>query len=256
MQNKDLKKFYNRVYSRGEGKHYTKLVLDKKKITDEKKEILNEISWEEKTVLDVGCGTGELAYLVARKGARSVLGVDYSKKAIEIADKSYKSLNPSYRCEDISDVRGKFDVIVMAGVLEHIDNPLLFLKKTKNLLNKKGSIILTCPNWSNARGYILLALKELHGAKITLADIHHFTPLEFEDWGKKLNMKLSWRTFEHGWGHGDKMIEDLKKRLPKLMKGKKEKEINNFIKWLNEHTPKLEEDRKASGAVALYHFSK
>jgi 2-polyprenyl-3-methyl-5-hydroxy-6-metoxy-1,4-benzoquinol methylase len=145
----------------------------------------------------------------------------------------------------------------MAGVLEHIDRPFLMLKKAKKLLNKKGSLIITCPNWSNVRGYILLALKELFGLKITLADFHYFTPLEFEKWAQKLNMKLTWETIEQEWGHGEKMIKDFKKRLPNIFKGSKHKDsINRFIKWLKAHAPVLESDQKASGAVGLYHFRK
>ncbi|MBU1179237.1 class I SAM-dependent methyltransferase [Patescibacteria group bacterium] len=257
MRNKKLKSFYNKVYRKGEGKHYTKLVLDKKKITDEKIEILKEVSWKGKEVVDIGCGTGELAYCIAARGAKKVIGIDYSREAINIAKKEYQLKDLFYECKDFNKISGKFDVIVMAGVLEHIDNPYLFLKKAKRILNKKGFIIITCPNWSNARGYILLTLKELFGLRITLTDIHYFTPLEFEAWGKKLGMKLSWRTFEQDWGHGGKMIKDFEKRLPKLLKGSGKKEkIKKFIKWLKIHAPELEEDQKASGAVGLYHFKK
>lgn len=259
MNNKSLEKFYDGVYKKGEQKHYTKLLLSNGRISEEKNTILDEISWQGKTVLDVGCGTGELAYRIAEKGAKSVYGIDYSSQAICIAKKEYVRENLRYEAIDASNIKGVFDVITVVGVLEHIDDPFSFLKSIKTHLVSGGSLIVTCPNWSNIRGVILLALKELFGAKITLADIHYFTPREYEVWADKLNMELSWKTIEMSWGGGDKMIADLKKRLPPVLKpyGKlaKPKGIALYIEWLSQHADLLESgERKSRGAVGFYHF--
>ncbi|MFA6536525.1 MAG: class I SAM-dependent methyltransferase [Candidatus Paceibacterota bacterium] len=254
--NSKLKNFYDKVYLKGEKKHYSKLLLGDK-ITEEKKAILGEVSWSGKKVLDVGCGTGELAFLVAKEGAEKVVAIDYSASAIEVANANYHSDNLAYRCEDINKISGSFDVITVVGVLEHIDDPLKLLKKLKKMLAPKGSIIVTCPNWSNPRGYILLALKDLFDAEITLADIHYFTPVEFEKWSKLLKMFLSWKTLEHDWGHGKKLIKDFTRRLPnvlKPLKGASKTGIDTFIKWLDSHVSELEGELKHNGATGFYHF--
>jgi len=259
MKNRDLKKFYNRVYTRGEKKHYSKLLFGEA-VTEEKKAVLDEISWKSKEVLDIGCGTGELAYRIALKGAKRVIGIDYSYMAIHIGKSQYRKENLHFECADLSTVSGSFDVIIIVGVLEHIDNPFNLLRKAKKLLKKGGSLIITCPNWSNARGYILLALKELFDAQITLVDFHYFTSVEFEEWAKKLRMKLTWKTIEQSWGHGKKMIQDFKKRLPNVLRDvpafKNPKAITNFISWLDKHAVPLEENTQGSGAVGFYHFKK
>ncbi len=259
MKNKDLKKIYNKIYKKGERGHYTSLILSGDKVPPAKTEVLKEISWRGKIVLDAGCGTGELAYCIAKKGAKEVLGVDYSKEAIAVAHKTYRSENLAFRAGNIENIQGRFDVVVSLGTLEHLNDPLSALRKLKNLLSPDGSLIITCPNWSNPRGYILMALKLLFDAKITLADLHYFTPLEFQGWAKKLRMKLSWRTVEQSWGHGEKMIKDFEKRLPNvLLKDKRFKtssaQIQDLINWLKNHAVPLEKNTPFGGAVGLYHF--
>ncbi len=255
-ENKDLKAFYDAVYRKGENGHYSKLLLGGK-ITEEKRKILKVVSWKGKRVLDIGCGTGELAYLIAKKGVKEVLGVDYSNEAIAIAQETYQQKNLRYECVDVSSIKDSFDVITLVGVLEHIDEPFVLLKKLKALLKPKGSIIVTCPNWSNPRGYILLALKHLFDAKITLADIHYFTPVEFQVWAKELKMSLVWDTIEHDWGHGKKLVADLRKRLPNVLKDHSTvslRHIESLITWVDEHVSALEKTQKMNGATGFYHF--
>nr|AIF21346.1 hypothetical protein [uncultured marine thaumarchaeote SAT1000_04_B06] len=40
--------------------------------------------------MDVGCGTGLFAYGLSKLGPKQVLGIDFSKNAIEIAKKPIK----------------------------------------------------------------------------------------------------------------------------------------------------------------------
>ena len=260
MQNKDLKLFYNKVYREGEKKHYTSILLSGDKVPPAKDTVLKEISWKGKRVLDAGCGTGELPYLIAKKGAAHVLGIDYSKDAIEIAKKTYSASNLVFECTDISSVKGPFDVVCSLGTLEHIDDPVIVLRQFKKMLAPGGSLIITCPNWINPRGYMLLMLKYLFDARITLADIHFFTPLEFEQFAKKLGMSLKWRTVEQEWGHGEKMIRDFEKRLPNVLRDSKlplnEKRLSAFLAWLENHMLAFEKDTRHGGAVGLYHLTK
>ena len=159
MKNKDLKKIYNRIYKKGERGHYTSLILSGDKMPPAKAEVLKEISWQGKTVLDAGCGTGELTYLVAKSKAKKVVGVDYSEEAIVVARNNYRLPNLFFEKMDLGSVVEKFDVVVSLGTLEHLNDPLGALRKLKNLLRPGGSLVITCPNWSNPRGYILQTLR-------------------------------------------------------------------------------------------------
>ena len=129
----------------------------------------------------------------------------------------------------------------------------------KKHLNKNGKIIVTSPNWTNPRGYILIALQCLFNAPITLADLHYQTPIDFQEYAKKLNMNLKWRTFDRDWGHGNTLITDFEKRLPNIIKDAKLKitptQIRSLIKWIKRNVISFNNDLPHSGAIGLYIFS-
>jgi len=256
--NKELQKFYDKVYSKGEQKHFTSFVL-KGTATSEVKEIIKENVWKGKKVLDVGCGTGFFSNSIAKLGA-NVTGIDFSQSAILIAKKMHSHPNLEFRQLDVSNINEKFDVIVSIGTLEHMDEPLEILKKMKKNLTPKGKIIITSPNWTNPRGYVLMTLLHLFDAPITLADLHYQTPKDFEKYAKKLNMKMKWRTFDKSWAHGEILIKDFQRRLPNVLKDTgfnvKPKKIESFITWLEENVSTFNNDLPHSGAIGLYTFSK
>ena len=249
-ENIKLKKIYNSTFQK------------KKRVreTDEFKEVLKMIKWSGKNVLDVGCGTGELAFLIAKRGA-CVKGIDYSEKGINIAKKKYRHSKLSYELVDASEkISGKYDVIISIGTLEHMDKPYTMLKKFKTHLRPRGKIILTSPNWTNPRGFILMTLGTLFDAPITLADLHYLTPVDFIKWADQLELKLNWKTIEHSWGGGDKLIADLKQRLPKIFKDMKinvkQQKIDLFLKWINQRVLPIIQSSEENGAIGIYVLSK
>ena len=260
MKNEDLKKIYDAAYSRGEGKHYTRLLFSGGKLTEDKKAVLNLIKWKGKKVLDMGCGTGEMAYLIAKKKALSVHGVDFSSEAILAAKSKYQLSNLEYRVGDLKEIKGRYDVIVSMGTLEHTDDPFQILKSQKKLLTESGELVLTCPNWINPRGYILQTLAKLFDAKITLADLHYLTPVEFELWAKKLNMKLSWKTVDHDWAHGRKLVADLSRRIPNVLRDSNllvsQTRIDEFVSWIDTHVVPFEKNTKHGGVTGVYSLTK
>ena len=103
-------------------------------------------------VLDIGCGRGELAYKMSAMGA-NVTAIDYSEDAIDIAKKTYGNGidNLEYLCEDIfkKNFTQKYDKVVLADIVEHIEQPMLeeLIKKVKDLLTPEGLVIIhTAPN--------------------------------------------------------------------------------------------------------------
>jgi 2-polyprenyl-6-hydroxyphenyl methylase/3-demethylubiquinone-9 3-methyltransferase len=258
MKNKNLKNFYQKVYLKGEEKHYTDFVT-KNKISSEPAEILKEVNWKNKRVLDVGCGTGFFAFHAAKKGAK-VLGIDYAEEGINIAKKKYRHKNLKFEKLDVKEIKEKFDIIVSIGVLEHMDEPFKILKLLKSRLNPKGKIIITTPNWTNPRGYILMTLNLLFDAPITLADLHYLTPAEHIKWSKNLKMNLKWKTIEKSWAHGDDLILDFERRIPNVLRDaklpNKKKNILKLLDWLKQDVITFENSLPNSGAVGLYVYSK
>ncbi len=69
-------------------------------------------------VLDIGCGTGRNSRYLAGRGA-SVVGIDFSPKAVEIARRSSPEGNPIYSVKSIFDLdeRVAFDAAVSWGTI-------------------------------------------------------------------------------------------------------------------------------------------
>ncbi len=86
------------------------------------------------TILDIGCGTGELTHLLS-KHCHSITGVDVDSVKCAYANKSYSSENVSFVCADalmvLSTQKQFYDVLICSHVLEHIDDPLRFLNSIK-----------------------------------------------------------------------------------------------------------------------------
>ena len=70
----------------------------------------------DKTVIDLGCGTGRLAIAAALLGAKEVVGVDIDKSAIKQAMRNAGKLGVQTRMDwiiaDIDAIRGNFDTVL------------------------------------------------------------------------------------------------------------------------------------------------
>jgi cyclopropane fatty-acyl-phospholipid synthase-like methyltransferase len=96
-----------------------------------------------RTVLDLGCGTGITSIYMARQGCR-VTGVDMADQLIVHAQKYNSNKNVEYIVADATelDLERKFDIIVLADVVEHID-PGKFegLMKTINIHSHSRTLV-------------------------------------------------------------------------------------------------------------------
>ena len=257
--NSELKSFYDSVYVKGEEKHFTSLISETP--SEEANSVSREIDWNEKSILDVGCGTGYFAHLISKYNC-TIKGIDFSDEAINIAKTNYKKTNLSFEKIDVQnedEKLEKFNIITSLGVLEHMDDPLETLLILKKHLEKNGKMIITSPNWINPRGYMLMPLYFLFDAPITLADLHYFSPIDFENFAKKLNMKLEWKTIDHSWAYGEILINDFKRRIPNVLRDMnidvKPEKIDNLISWIEKNVIPFDNSLKHHGATGLYIFS-
>lgn len=95
-------------------------------------------------LLDLGCGNGEFL-LRARSAGWNVVGVDIDVKAVEAA----RSRNLDVHLGGVNDLDsddGRFDVITVAHVIEHVHQPVEMLRACYNLLKPGGVLWLETPN--------------------------------------------------------------------------------------------------------------
>lgn len=103
------------------------------------------------TVLEVGCGMGEFLS-EAESAGWNVTGVEYSSKSCEQARRGLQ--RGSVLCGELAQAGlpgGRFDLCVLADVIEHVRNPLAFLQEVHRLLKPGGTVFIATPSldsWS------------------------------------------------------------------------------------------------------------
>ena len=96
-------------------------------------------------ILEVGSGLGYTTYALSRAGF-DVCGIDLSQAAVERATANF---GPLYRCvslEHLAESEGcRYDVIVATEVIEHVEDPMQFVREIAALLKPDGFVVLTTP---------------------------------------------------------------------------------------------------------------
>lgn len=99
---------------------------------------------EGKTILDIGCGSGQYTTALARAGAKNVLGIDFSQKMIELAEERAERLNVQDRCEFVIEdflnyeFSNSFDYSIATGFMEYVSEPIQTVSKIVKLTNHKA----------------------------------------------------------------------------------------------------------------------
>ena len=246
--NEQLKDHYNDVYAKGSENYYTFSSYDESyAILDYLKELNG------RSVLEIGCGEGRLASMIAHAGGK-VTALDYSSEVIKIAKSKYNLKELEFICDDFKNINDKFDVIVLQGVLEHFDDPwgsLDFI--LQNLLSKDGFIVNSCPSFINPRGYVWMTLQLLFDVPMSLSDLHFLCPFDFEDYCKKNKCNLEYKSSNQSWGNGQGMIVDFNKRLRNALRDANmpNKNVDTLLEWLNK-AKEFSSEEDYSGANVIY----
>jgi len=146
--------------------------------------ILNK---ERTKVLEIGTGYGFFVREAEKEGYQ-IEGIEISKSRREFANTICKNKIYSYNLlkEVPQDMIGKYNIVVMFQVLEHILDPKLFLNNVKKLLNNEGILIIEVPNLDD---HLLRISKEYLNFFYQVAHISYYSPKSLKLLLHKCNYK-------------------------------------------------------------------
>ncbi len=125
----------------------------KKDILPSFENFVKQENFENKHVLDIGCGKGEYLQMLKEEGFETD-GIDSSKAAIEMSKKVLNK-NSNLLCENMFEFvipKNKYDLIISISTIHHGKK-----EQVQNLINKiyeaiinNGKVFITLPNIGNA----------------------------------------------------------------------------------------------------------
>lgn len=107
------------------------------------------LEWfENKVILDAGCGGGRYSLAVSLLGAKEVKGIDLGKASIADAENRKRKLGISNvefmvgSVENIPFPDNYFDGVIFSGVLQHLGNPCAVVDEISRVVRKGGMVYL------------------------------------------------------------------------------------------------------------------
>lgn len=100
-------------------------------------------------LLDVGCGSGGFVALALALGW-SARGIDIDRSAVDAGLAARLPLTVRTIEEEATKSPGAFEAVTMEHVLEHVPDPLAFLRAARTLLRPGGALWIATPNLSSS----------------------------------------------------------------------------------------------------------
>jgi cyclopropane fatty-acyl-phospholipid synthase-like methyltransferase len=164
----------------------------------------SEMFGDGELILDIACGCGYGAAILAERGGSSVVAVDKDASALSEGARLFPSASINFRKIDVetpfpSDLgEKKFDFAVSFETLEHLANPEKFLQRLRQVVKKDGMVMISCPNGEN--------LSEEKRKNPT-------NPYHFHEYTRKEFAEMVENTFSDATFYGQWETYDCRKRL-------------------------------------------
>jgi 2-polyprenyl-3-methyl-5-hydroxy-6-metoxy-1,4-benzoquinol methylase len=155
--------------------NYTKLKFNPEEKNSPYVKIYNFIK-NGSTVLDIGCSSGNFGKALIELKNCTVDGIDLNQNDIRLASKVLTMAKvANVETSNLEEVlKGKrYDVIVMADVLEHLVDPVSSLKSIQKLLNRDGFLAFSIPNMAHISVRLNLLLGDFPYTETGLLDKTH-----------------------------------------------------------------------------------
>ena len=126
--------------------------------------ILKRINFDKcDSILDIGCGMGELLEAIKKKNVRKV-GIDNDKKCLKFTKKNAPDAKViKSNAVKLPFKKNEFDVVTAVGIVEHVENPTRVVKESLRVCRKGGQGVFVTPNLGRlSRIFAALRSKEVY----------------------------------------------------------------------------------------------
>lgn len=137
LTNDEMRKYYQKTYY-GKRKTFVDSLVNVLRCLG------NDFDFKtSKSVLDIGCGTGSFLKTVQRKGWK-ISGTEFAPK--EYIDPDVYPYLKNKTIDQCGYPDQSFDVVTMWHLLEHVDDPTMYLRESHRLLKPGGKLVIEVPN--------------------------------------------------------------------------------------------------------------
>ena len=164
-----------------------KKISDKKYSNSGNNNIISNVPRSAKYILDLGCGTGDIAKILFANG-KIIDGVTISQGEAELAKKYCRSIVVQDLANGLPlQFSNKYDAIICSHVLEHIVYPQKLLEDVKEVMVPNNTILLIAiPNLLVYKNRLKILFGEFNYEKEGLMDYTHVRWYTFKSINKLL----------------------------------------------------------------------
>ena len=168
----NLSKYEDKTISTGGG--YT--IHDKNRLRSAAEYISSKFENKEIEIVDIGCAIGGLLEQLKITGFRNLTGIDPSISCVEITQSEKKCKCYHSSLFSLDEKFGKYDLIILSHVWEHILDLKTAIKSIEKILKPNGFIYVECPNAMLYKEIIHAPFQEFN-----TEHINHFTEESFKN---------------------------------------------------------------------------
>lgn len=183
---------------------YEKLATSKKNLSieflkslyweDQKRIILQILKKSPRSILDVGCRTGD--FLMHFEDTIIREGVEISNYCTEIANKrGLRIYNDNLESINFDK---KYDIVSAYNILEHLIDPLSFLDKLNSIINKNGLLVILIPTHESLREKLLMRFNKRWHMYVPPEHLNFISKRFLDSYLSKYNFQLIERYYSSG----------------------------------------------------------
>ena len=186
------------------------LKIENKKIFSRLSRI-GKLQIEDKNILEIGCAEGNFAksFINLNGKPKYFAGVEPSKDK-QLARKYFDKIY-----EDITDIKKKFDIIILFHVLEHIDDISVFAKSIRKICNENAKILIEIPNRSGSK-FAELDYNPEHAHQFSLLSFTFFCKVNKFNIIKFLDNQFESAAYSNSMYFELELIDTVKKNITRL----------------------------------------